>query len=173
MASERLRVLSVFERTLPASVAVGGGLPTASINDVLCRRLEQELGQAISTLDPDTEVEATLIDGAAHELLSRTSAGLDLLVVGSREPGAKGPRTRARRPQVDVLNAPAQRQDAGTPAVGHQHRDRPAQTPSGAHRPVPASWRCLNRLSTIGLRTGQGSARKHLYVWRVVDGGTP
>jgi hypothetical protein len=59
MASERLRVFSVFERTLPASVAVGGGLPTASINDVLRRRLEQELGQAISTLDPDTEVEAT------------------------------------------------------------------------------------------------------------------
>jgi nucleotide-binding universal stress UspA family protein len=39
--SARLRVLSVYERTLPASLAVGGGLPTGSINDVLRQQFEE------------------------------------------------------------------------------------------------------------------------------------
>jgi nucleotide-binding universal stress UspA family protein len=49
-ASARLRVLSVYERTLPASLAVGGGLATASINDVLRRRFEEEVTSAVSEL---------------------------------------------------------------------------------------------------------------------------
>jgi nucleotide-binding universal stress UspA family protein len=51
-ASARLRVLSVYERTLPASLAVGGGLATASLNDVLRRRFEKEVTSAVSELCP-------------------------------------------------------------------------------------------------------------------------
>ncbi|MGH2745828.1 MAG: universal stress protein [Thermoleophilaceae bacterium] len=83
-ASARLRVLSVFERTLPASLAVGGGLPTASINDVLRRRREEELAQAVSALEPDLDAGGTLLDGEAGGLLAEESGELDLLVVGSR-----------------------------------------------------------------------------------------
>lgn len=77
-------MLSVFERTLPASLAVGGGLPTASINDVLRRRREEELAQAVSALEPDLDAGGTLLDGEAGGLLAEESGELDLLVVGSR-----------------------------------------------------------------------------------------
>jgi nucleotide-binding universal stress UspA family protein len=83
-ASARLRVRSVYEPTLPASLAVGGGLPIASTNAVLYAQLEEELGQAISALDRDAHAEASLVDGDARELLVRASADLDLVVVGSR-----------------------------------------------------------------------------------------
>jgi hypothetical protein len=39
-ASARLRVLSVYESTLPRSMAVGGWLATTSITDVLRRELQ-------------------------------------------------------------------------------------------------------------------------------------
>jgi nucleotide-binding universal stress UspA family protein len=83
-ASARLRVLSVYERTLPASLAVGGGLATASINDVLRRQREEELARAMAGLDASIEANETLLDGDARELLTRESGQLDLLVVGSR-----------------------------------------------------------------------------------------
>lgn len=83
-ASARLRVLSVYERTLPASLAVGGGLATASINDVLRRRFEKEVTSAVSELCPDSDVRHTLLDGDAQHLLACESSDLDLLVVGSR-----------------------------------------------------------------------------------------
>lgn len=69
-ASARLRVLSVYERTLPASLAVGGGLATASINDVLRRRFEKEVTSAVSGLCPDSDVSHTLRDGDAQNLLA-------------------------------------------------------------------------------------------------------
>jgi nucleotide-binding universal stress UspA family protein len=83
-ASARLRVLSVYERTLPASVALGGGLPATSINAVLRRECEEELARAVSALDGDIDASATLLEGDAHELLARESGDHDLLVVGSR-----------------------------------------------------------------------------------------
>jgi nucleotide-binding universal stress UspA family protein len=83
-ASARLRVLSVYERTVAVSVSVGGGLATASINDVLRREREDELARAMSALDADIDASETLLDGDARELLARESGGLDLLVVGSR-----------------------------------------------------------------------------------------
>jgi nucleotide-binding universal stress UspA family protein len=88
--SARLHVLSVYEPTLPVAVGVGGGLPIASSNEVLRRQLEEELGQAISALNRDIDVEASLVDGDARELLVRASADLDLLVVGSRGYGPPG-----------------------------------------------------------------------------------
>ncbi len=83
-ASARLRVLSVYERTLPASLAVGGGLRTASINDVLRPRFEKEVTSAVSGLCPHSDVSHTLLDGDAQHLLACESGDLDLLVVGSR-----------------------------------------------------------------------------------------
>jgi nucleotide-binding universal stress UspA family protein len=83
-ASARLRVLSVYERTLPASLAVGSGMPVASINAVLRRQCEDELAQAVSGLDADIDVTETLLDGDPRALLARESGQLDLLVVGSR-----------------------------------------------------------------------------------------
>jgi nucleotide-binding universal stress UspA family protein len=82
--SARLRVLSVYEPTLPASLTLGGGLPTASINEVLRRQVDEELAQTMSALDADIDATGTLLDGDARELLAGESAGLHLLVVGSR-----------------------------------------------------------------------------------------
>ncbi len=80
----QLRLLSVYERTLPASLAVGGGPATASVNDVLRRRRAETLARAVSELDAGIKVDGALLDGDARELLVRESGGLDLLVVGSR-----------------------------------------------------------------------------------------
>jgi nucleotide-binding universal stress UspA family protein len=82
--SARLRVLSVYERTLPASLAVGGGLATASINYVLRRQRAEELTLAVSGIDAGIEVTETLVEGDPREVLARESGGLDCLVVGSR-----------------------------------------------------------------------------------------
>jgi nucleotide-binding universal stress UspA family protein len=82
--SARLRVLSVYEPTLAASVAFGGRLPTASINEVLRRQQEEELARAVSALDADIDASETLLDGDPQDLLAGESAELDLLAVGSR-----------------------------------------------------------------------------------------
>jgi nucleotide-binding universal stress UspA family protein len=82
--SARLRVLSVYERTLPAALAVGPGLRTASINDVLRRRRGEELAGAVSRLASGIDVTQRLLDGNAELLLASESSELDLLVVGSR-----------------------------------------------------------------------------------------
>ena len=82
--SARLHVLSVYEPTLPVSLALGGGLPTASINEALRRQCDAELAQAMSATDADIDAIGTLLDGDAQEQLVGESAGLDLLVVGSR-----------------------------------------------------------------------------------------
>ena len=83
-ASARLRILSVYEPTLPTSLAVGGGLATSSINDVLRRERQEELAQAVAALDPDIDASEKLLEGDARALLARESGELDLLVVGSR-----------------------------------------------------------------------------------------
>jgi nucleotide-binding universal stress UspA family protein len=83
-ASARLRVLSVYQSTLPASLAVGGALPVVSINAVLRQQCQDELAQAVSGLDADIDVTETLLDGDPQALLARESGQLDLLVVGSR-----------------------------------------------------------------------------------------
>ena len=69
---------------MPATLALGGGLATASINDVLRRQRAEELARAVSALDSDIDATETLLDGDARELLARESGDLDVLVVGSR-----------------------------------------------------------------------------------------
>jgi nucleotide-binding universal stress UspA family protein len=64
-------------------VARGGGLATSSFNDVLRRRLEQELREATSALGPDTDATRAWSTGTRMSA-ARASADLDLLVVGSR-----------------------------------------------------------------------------------------
>lgn len=83
-ASAGLSVLSVFERMLPASLAVGGGLRTASINDVLRRQCGEELAAAVSALGSGIDASQRLLDGDAELVLASESGELDLLVVGSR-----------------------------------------------------------------------------------------
>ena len=83
-ASAWLRVLSVYERSLPASLAVGGALRTASINNVLRRQCAEELARAVAAIDANIDASETLLEGDARELLARESGRLDLLVVGSR-----------------------------------------------------------------------------------------
>ena len=83
-AAARVHLLSVFEPTLPATLAVGGGLATGQVNDVLRAQLERELEEATSTFESSIDVEARLFEGNAAEVLARASADLDLLVVGSR-----------------------------------------------------------------------------------------
>jgi nucleotide-binding universal stress UspA family protein len=82
--SARLRVLSVHEPTLPATLAVGVGLAVESVNDVLRRRRQEEVAKAVATLDSDIDASENLFDGDARDLLARESGELDLLVVGSR-----------------------------------------------------------------------------------------
>jgi nucleotide-binding universal stress UspA family protein len=77
-------VLSVYQSTLPASLAVRGALPVVSINAVLRRQCEDELAQAVSGLDAVIDVTETPLDGDPQALLARESGQLDLLVVGSR-----------------------------------------------------------------------------------------
>jgi nucleotide-binding universal stress UspA family protein len=69
---------------LPASLAVGGGLRTASINDVLRRQCGEELAGAVSALGSGIDVSQLLLDGDAELVLASESSELDLLVVGSR-----------------------------------------------------------------------------------------
>jgi nucleotide-binding universal stress UspA family protein len=83
-AAAHVHVLSVFEPTLPATLAVGGGLATAQVNDVLRAQLKQELEEATARLSSSTDIEASLLEGDGAELLADASADLDLLVVGSR-----------------------------------------------------------------------------------------
>ncbi len=83
-AAARLQVLSVYERMLPAALAVGPGLRTASIDDLLRRRRGEELAGAVSALASGIDVTQRLLDGNAELLLASESSELDLLVVGSR-----------------------------------------------------------------------------------------
>ena len=62
-AAARVQLLSVFEPTLPATLAVGGGLATDQVNDVLHARLKQELDEATSALESSTDVEPRLLEG--------------------------------------------------------------------------------------------------------------
>jgi nucleotide-binding universal stress UspA family protein len=83
-ASARLCILSVHEHTLHATIALNGGLATASLNDIQRQQLQEQLAEAVSALDPGIDVSETLLDGDARNELGRASRELDLLVVGSR-----------------------------------------------------------------------------------------
>ena len=64
-ASAPLRVLSVYERTLSASIALGSALPGASINNVLRRQCAEELARAVAAIDPHIDASETLLEGDA------------------------------------------------------------------------------------------------------------
>jgi nucleotide-binding universal stress UspA family protein len=83
-ASARLCIIAVHEHTSPATLALNGGLATASLNDIMRRQMEAQLGEAVAALDPGIDASQTLLDGDARDLLSEASGDLDLLVLGSR-----------------------------------------------------------------------------------------
>ena len=83
-AYARLRIVAVHEHILAATLALNGGLATASLNDILQRQLEEQLAEAVAALDPGIDASQTLLDGDARDLLSEASGDLDLLVLGSR-----------------------------------------------------------------------------------------
>ena len=87
-ASARLCIVAVHEHALPATLALNGGLATASINDILRRQLKEQLAEAVAALDPGIDASQTLLDGDARDVLSEASGDLDLLVLGS---GGYGP----------------------------------------------------------------------------------
>jgi nucleotide-binding universal stress UspA family protein len=82
--SAHLHLITVHEQRLPATLAVGGGLATSSLNDVLRRERLEGLSEAVSQLGDDLDVTAELLDGRAVTDLARTSGEVDLLIVGSR-----------------------------------------------------------------------------------------
>jgi nucleotide-binding universal stress UspA family protein len=69
---------------LAATLALNGGLATASLNDILRRQLKEQLAEAVAALDPGIDASQTLLEGDARDLLSEASGDLDLLVLGSR-----------------------------------------------------------------------------------------
>ena len=83
-AAAQLRVIAVHEPVLPATLALGGGPPTASLNQVLRDRREDELAEAVAALGPDLAVSGELLDGNAEDGLSRASGDMSVLVLGSR-----------------------------------------------------------------------------------------
>ena len=82
-ASARLRIVAVHEHILAATLALNGGLATASLNDILQRQLEEQLAEAVAALDPGIDASQTLVEGDARDLLSEASGDLDF-VLGSR-----------------------------------------------------------------------------------------
>lgn len=83
-ASARLRIVAVHEHALAATLALNGGLATASLNDILRRQLKEQLAEALAALDPGIDASQTLLEGDARDLLCEASDDLDLLVLGSR-----------------------------------------------------------------------------------------
>jgi hypothetical protein len=47
---------------LPATLALNGGLATASLNDILRRQLKVQLAEAVAGLDPSIDATQTLFD---------------------------------------------------------------------------------------------------------------
>jgi nucleotide-binding universal stress UspA family protein len=83
-ASARLRIVAVHEHACAATLALNGGLATASLNDILRRQLKEQLAEALAALDPGIDASQTLLEGDARDLLCEASGDLDLLVLGSR-----------------------------------------------------------------------------------------
>ena len=148
-ASARLRVLSVHEATLPASLAVGGGLATASINDILRRERQEERAHAVAALDPDIDASERSLDGDAPELLARESGELDLLVVGSPQLWATA-RRAARQcfQRADAFGAVAARR-----------------------RSAPGEWRQPSRWVALAASAAQPARSRSMKGKNPADGG--
>jgi nucleotide-binding universal stress UspA family protein len=78
-----LRVLAVQRRLAFGHIGVTGAFGATSANDELRAGLAADLAQAVGALPIDS-VEGEILEGDPAEKLSETSAGLALLVLGSR-----------------------------------------------------------------------------------------
>lgn len=85
----QLRVITVFQR-LAFGAAATSALPGESANDALRSDLRAIHDRAIAGIPREIGVQSRFADGAADERLVAESAGVDLLVVGSRGYGPVG-----------------------------------------------------------------------------------
>jgi nucleotide-binding universal stress UspA family protein len=83
----KLRVISVLERLTFGTVATGrtGG---ASINERLRAEQREALAEVVAE-HPEEEIEARVLEGSPGDVLAEESAGLDVLVTGSRGYGPR------------------------------------------------------------------------------------
>ena len=83
-----LRVISVVEPFLYSRLAMGHEHEALEVEHDLEQRARAELEETVENLPEGVRAEPVLVDGAAVPALTRLSAGLDLLVLGSRGYGA-------------------------------------------------------------------------------------
>jgi nucleotide-binding universal stress UspA family protein len=80
----RLCALAVHSRIAFGGIPTTGALGFESANDALRAALEQQMREALASLDDDREVSGRVLKGDAAAELAAASADVDLLVVGSR-----------------------------------------------------------------------------------------
>jgi nucleotide-binding universal stress UspA family protein len=87
-AGARLRVISVFEPLTFGAIATGrtGG---ASVNELRRAELRSALDEVMAQQHGELAIEDRFLEGSASEVLAAESAGLDLLVTGSRGYGPR------------------------------------------------------------------------------------
>jgi nucleotide-binding universal stress UspA family protein len=83
-----LRVITVVEPFLYSHIAMGHEHEALEVEHALRQRAESALEEAVAGLPAGVRGEPFLVDGAAVPTFTRLSAGLDLLVLGSRGYGA-------------------------------------------------------------------------------------
>ena len=80
----RLCALAVHSRIAFGGIPTTGALGFESANDALRAALEQQMREALASLDDDRVVSGRVLQGDAAGELAAASADLDLLVIGSR-----------------------------------------------------------------------------------------
>ena len=80
----RLAVLAVHARMAFGGVSSAGTFGYRSADDTLRRTFEQQMRDAIASLEPGVEVSGRLLDGHPSTALVDASTELDLLALGSR-----------------------------------------------------------------------------------------
>jgi nucleotide-binding universal stress UspA family protein len=80
----RLCALAVHTRIAFGGVPATGALGFESANDALRAALEQQMRDALASLDDDRDVSGRVLEGDAVAELAAASADLDLFVIGSR-----------------------------------------------------------------------------------------
>jgi nucleotide-binding universal stress UspA family protein len=112
-ADAELRVISVVEPFLYSRLAMAHEHEALEVEHDLEQRAAAALEEALASLPAGVRAEPVLVDGAPVPTLTRLSAGLDLLVLGSRGYGAPravllGPVSRelVRRAACPVMIVP-------------------------------------------------------------------
>jgi nucleotide-binding universal stress UspA family protein len=89
-AAAELRAISVVEPFLFSHIAMGHALEGIDVERALAQRARTALDDTVRGLPADVRATGTLLEGAPVPTLTRLSAELDLLVLGSRAYGTEG-----------------------------------------------------------------------------------